>query len=240
MPLNTDIVHPSWQAIVFSALKTVDPDYLGMLAREKDWLPGEKAIFNAFSLPLAQTHYILFGESPYPRKASANGYAFWDARVLNLWSTKGLDSRVNRATSLRNILKMLLIAEGKLAVENVTQDAIATCDKTNLIKTGDELFQHFLKSGILLLNASLVLSTRKVRHDAAAWRPFMAHLLEELKKRNQKITLLLFGKIAHEILSFPAATAFPSLIAEHPYNLSFVTNEKVIKVFRKLHLLRKT
>ena len=59
-----------------------------------------------------QVNYVLFGES-LPRRASANGYAFWDAAVKIMVSF-GNSKTVNRATSLLNILKMLLIAEGCL------------------------------------------------------------------------------------------------------------------------------
>ena len=108
-------------------------------------------------MPVAQTHYVLFGESPYPRAKSANGYAFWDAAVTDLWSESGLSKAVNRATSLRNIIKMLLVAEGKLTLVHTGQADIAKLDKTGLIATNAELFQQFLTHGFLLLNATPVL-----------------------------------------------------------------------------------
>ena len=46
----------------------------------------------------------------------ANGYAFWDAAVNELWSDNGLSKAVNRATSLRNFIKMLLVTEGALSL----------------------------------------------------------------------------------------------------------------------------
>lgn len=232
-----DVIDPSWHPLVSSALKTVDPEYLAMLEATKDWLPGAHAIFNAFRLPLPKTHYILFGESPYPRPESANGFAFWDARVQSLWSDKGLDSRVNRATSLRNIIKTLLAAKLQLSPQQLSQEAIARLHKKDFVQTGKDLFENFMKAGILLLNASLVLSPRKVKEDAKKWHPFMGKLLEELTKTKHPITLILFGKIAEEILLFPAAKHFPTIIAEHPYNLSFIQNEKVLTLFKKLDLL---
>ena len=42
--------------------------------------------------------YVLFGESPYPRAQSANGYAFWDAAANSLWAEEGgLHQLLNRA-----------------------------------------------------------------------------------------------------------------------------------------------
>ena len=68
----------------------------------------------AFQRDRAGVRYLLIGESPYPRRASANGIAFYDAAVDSLWSEQGLSKAVNRATSLRNIVKTALLAEGLL------------------------------------------------------------------------------------------------------------------------------
>src|SRR5690242_3606123 len=103
--LNLTSVHPSWHSCLRHALQNVDTTYLKNIASFSDWLPGANKIFSAFSIPIDQVNYILLGESPYPRAHSANGYAFWDAAVNKLWSDKGLSKEVNRATSLRNIIK---------------------------------------------------------------------------------------------------------------------------------------
>ena len=103
--LDITPIHANWLPLIEDALTQVNPTYLSHL-QDHDWLPGKRSVFNAFSIPLNKTRYILFGESPYPRPASANGYAFWDAAVTNLWSNTGLSKPVNRATSLRHIMKM--------------------------------------------------------------------------------------------------------------------------------------
>ncbi|CAM4373164.1 MAG: Uracil-DNA glycosylase [Legionellaceae bacterium] len=237
--LNKTHLHPSWSALVNKALSLVNQEYLNDLITTQDWLPGEKAIFSAFSYPLSETRYILFGESPYPRPESANGFAFWDAAVKDLWSPTGLSKSVNRATSLRHIIKMLLIAANALSIENTTQPAIATIDKTPYVKTIDELFTHFIQKGFLLLNASLVLSNKPVQREAKAWQPFINGLLEELFLINPQIQLILFGNIAKLILSLPAAKKFPHFTCEHPYNHSFIYNSAVINFFQPLNLLLK-
>ena len=237
--LKTAAIHTSWQPLIQQALATVDADYLDDICSHSDWLPGAENIFNAFSLPLKDTRYILLGESPYPRRESANGYAFWDGKVDELWSATGLSKPVNRATSLRHITKMLLIAEGVLSKDDASQPPIAAIDKQFFVRTIDELFKNFLKHGFLLLNASLVLSEKNVRHDAKLWFPFIKKLLEQLATLDHQVELVLFGKIAEKINLIEAAQAFPQLIAEHPYNISFIQNDKVINFFQPLHLLKK-
>ena len=214
----------------------MDPTYLLSLAEDTHWLPGHERIFNAFSIPLSRTRYILMGESPYPRAQSANGYAFWDARVHEIWSPTGLSREVNRATSLRNFIKMLLYAEGLLHPP-FSQRKIASLDLTSKVQTLDLLFQNLLSQGFLLLNASLVLSTRPKNREACAWCPFIASLLRELACKNPSLQVLLFGKMAQSV---ECPQAFCRLEAEHPYNISFITNPKVVDFFAPLHLLQNT
>src|SRR5690348_6563289 len=95
--LNLNTVDNSWKSCITDALNQLDPQYLEKLLQNEHWLPGPDKIFNAFSLPVDKVNYVLFGESPYPRAHSANGYAFWDAAVAELWSPTGLSKPVNRA-----------------------------------------------------------------------------------------------------------------------------------------------
>lgn len=225
--------HPEWHGMLSTALNVMDAKYLANLQISDHWLPGIQSLFAAFSLPLSSTNYILLGESPYPRQQSANGYAFWDNAVPELWSTTGLSKEVNRATSLRNLLKMLLFARGDLTTD-FSQDAIAQLDKSNYVPTAKALFKGFMTRGFLLLNASLVYKEGEVPYHARQWRPFIHSLLTSLSTHHPSLSLVLFGRIAEQI---PATGLKPALVAEHPYNISFITNPKVIEFFKPLDLL---
>jgi uracil-DNA glycosylase len=240
-PFNLHPTDPSWHECLTRGLHKMDPAYLSNLAASNNWLPGPHKIFNAFSLPLEKVNYVLFGESPYPRIESANGYAFWDAAVNNLWSETGLSKKVNRATSLRNILKMLLIAEGFLSKDKTDQHAIAELDKKTLVQTSDELFNNFLQHGILLLNATLVLQQHAPHKDARAWHPFTSELLQCLLEKRPHVSFILLGRIAKTIDALlPKGITIPKIYAEHPYNLSFITNKTVLQFFEPFHLLKQT
>lgn len=238
--LNTHIVHPSWNDCLKRALSKVDPNYLTHLSENTEWLPGREKIFSAFSLPVDKVKYILFGESPYPRIISANGYAFWDAAVKEIWNESGMSKAVNRATSLRNFIKMLLVAENALTPEHTSQEDIAALDKTHFAQTNEELFFNFLHHGFLLLNATLVLQATPVKKDANAWRPFIKEIINYLLQQHHELHLILFGKIANvidELIGHPPG--LKKLVAEHPYNHSFISNKEVINFFKPLHLLLK-
>ncbi len=238
MTFNTSAIDPSWLPLVQSAFAEVCPDYKHSLLENPNWLPGPEAVFNAFSLPFSRLKVILFGESPYPRAISANGYAFYDASVDNLWSESGLSKAINRATSLRNILKMLLLAEGVLSADDLSQPAIAALDKSKFIQTLPQLFAALEKNGFLLLNASLVLSENPVQKDTKAWQPFMAKLLTLIAEKAPQTELLLWGRLAQVIDDFPVSHRFQRHYAEHPYNLSFIHNPEVLAYFKPLHLLQ--
>lgn len=227
-------VHPHWQPLVEKALFSVDPAYLTQLKKEQGWLPGWDAMLAAFSQPFHSKTYILLGESPYPRPQSANGYAFWDQAVQSLWSANGLSKPVNRATSLRNIIKMLLLTRGDL-VSDTSQPAIAALDKSIYWSTASQFFIGMMQQGFVLLNATLVYRQGEVNYHAKQWRPFLNSVLSQLLLSQQATQLILFGKIAAQV---DHASQFPCVIAEHPYNLSFITNPAVQAFFKPFDLLR--
>lgn len=238
-PLLHASIHPSWHECLQRGLARMDASYLQALLQSNDWLPGKDKVFNAFTLPIQDVRYILFGESPYPRARSANGYAFWDNDVNALWSDTGLDKKVNRATSLRNIIKMLLIADGKLTPDNTTQQAIAALDKSIYVQTNADFFHNFLDQGFLLLNATPVLQAHQPpQKDAKAWQPFLQEVLHYIVEHQPQAKLILLGNIAKAIDPLLPKHPIQKLYAEHPYNLSFVANPEVIEFFSHLSLLK--
>jgi uracil-DNA glycosylase len=237
---NLNNIDPSWQECLTSALSKMDAHYLNKLSQSYNWLPGHKNIFNAFTLPVAKVNYVLFGESPYPRAESANGYAFWDAAVTDIWSTTGLSKLVNRATSLRNIIKMLLVANGLLHLPHTSQPDIAQVNKEPLIKTNQALFSNFLKQGFLLLNTSLVLQPTGVQKDALAWQPFLQYVLNFIGEKRPQAQFILLGNIATTLDKLISGQHITKLYAEHPYNISFISNPTVLQFFNPLNLLTLT
>jgi len=242
--IESSSVHPEWVPSLTKSLQSVDQDYLKELCNDDQWLPGAAHLFAAFKQAKHQCRYILFGESPYPRAESANGIAFHDAAVSELWSDNGLSKQVNRATSLRNLIKTALVAEKLIMPDSdrkITQPAIAAINKSKLISTIDELFSALQGKGILLLNATPVLHPlRTPRVEARNWAPFILHLLDGIAQQQTQLpTLLLWGNIAKQIEALPSAKAFPKLCCEHPYNVSFIHNPTAIRLFSELKVLHK-
>ena len=244
-----ELASPSWRAVLLhglEAMNAADPAYLPALAQD-EYLPTKGRLFAAFEQPFGEVRYVLVGEGPYPREESATGVCFMDGAVDALWSPSGLSKPVNRATSLRNFMKMLMVADGLLmpdatggeAVAGVAQRALAA-DST-FIRTLPEL-QHALHAhGFLLLNAALVFRPHVPPvKEAKAWRPFLETVLEALASRAGRTppTLVLWGKIAGWLDGLPAVSEFPRAVAEHPYNLTFIQNKEMQALFGPMHLLR--
>ena len=248
-----DAAAPGWQPVLakgIAALAAAQPTYLpALLAGE--FLPTEARLFAAFKQPIDAVRYVLVGEGPYPRPASATGVCFMDGAVGTLWSATGLSKPVNRATSLRNFMKMLLVADGVLAPERTSGDALmqiaidAQQDQAGTIQTLPELQANLLANGFLLLNAALVFRTSvPPSQEARAWQPFLETVLAALAEHAvacERVppTLILWGKIAGQVGAIAASSAFPKAIAEHPYNLSFITNQAMHSLFADMALLRR-
>ncbi len=229
----------SWDIILSEAYASLEASYQTFLEEGSTYFPSKENYFNAFNtLPKDKVKYILFGQDPYPRKESAGGYAFIDTNVKNLFSTSGLSKEVNRATSLRNFIKMALVASDRLAPNDTSQEAISKLDKTQMIDSIEELRVNFEKNGVLLLNTALIFTDKKssTKH-IKAWKPFVQTLLSGLEDDAPK--LILFGTHAKALKKQFSLGKFEIIELEHPYNHTFISNPKALKLFGAMHLLEK-
>ncbi|WP_458700719.1 uracil-DNA glycosylase [Sulfurospirillum sp. 1307] len=234
-------VDESWQDIIEYAYDGLDSEYREFLENNRGYFPTYENFLNAFhTLKLENTKYILFGQDPYPREKSAIGYAFIDGNVKEIFSKTGLSKEVNRATSLRNFIKMLLLCEGVLKEDNLRQEAIAKLDKTNYINSIDELRVNFEKNGVLLLNTALIFTDKKdTKLHVKKFRVFIQRVLSRLDRN--KIELILFGNMAKDIKKqIPISLEFKSFETLHPYNVGFIYESKVQEFFKPMRLLRTT
>lgn len=230
--------YTSWEIFLTKAYASLDENYQRFLEDDSGYFPSKENYFNAFkTLPKEKVKYILFGQDPYPRKESAGGYAFIDTNVKKLFSESGLSKEVNRATSLRNFIKMALLARGDLK-EDTSQENIARIDKTDLIDSVDALRENFEKNGVLLLNTALIFTDKRssAKH-IKAWQPFVQSLLSSFEVDRPK--LILFGTHAKDLKKKFALDNFEIIEMEHPYNTTFIHNEKALELFGSMNLLGK-
>lgn len=244
------LAHASWRPLLVKGLEAMmaaSPDYLPQLAQDQ-YLPTGQRLFAAFALPLEQVRYVLVGEGPYPRAESATGVCFMDGAVGSLWSSEeggGLSKPVNKATSLRNFMKMLLVADGQLSLGNTAGEAMAAVaararQGAGYIQTLADLQAKLTGQGFLLLNASLVFRSHVApAKDAKAWLPFFETVMAGLADQAATVpTMILWGKIAEQLNKLPIMRRYPQICTEHPYNLSFIGNSAMHTLFGPMALLR--
>ncbi|WP_332852504.1 uracil-DNA glycosylase [Duganella sp. S19_KUP01_CR8] len=242
----------SWRPLLVQGLEAMmaaTPDYLPQLANDQ-YLPTEQRLFAAFALPLDKVRFVLVGEGPYPRAESATGVCFMDGAVGSLWSDEeggGLSKPVNKATSLRNFMKMLLVADGQLSLDNTAGEAMvavaarARSGSGSHIQTLADMQQKLIQQGFLLLNASLVFRSHVApAKDAKAWLPFFETVMAGLAAQASTTpTMVLWGKIAELLSKLPVMKEFSQIVAEHPYNLSFIGNQDMHQLFKPMELLKR-
>ena len=229
-------VHPSWRELLLEALLKLDSEYLEFLLTQ-NYLPSDGRLFSAFkTLPKENLKYILFGQDPYPREESAIGYAFIDGKVKDIFNANGLSKEVNRATSLRNFIKMALLAKGLLSETATRKEDIVKINKSGLINSIYELKDNFEKNGVLLLNTALIFEDKKrSNYHIKKWKPFIKYFLDNIDNR---VELILFGNPAKKIKQ-EFNLEYKAYEMEHPYNVSFINSKEAQELFGKMDLLSK-
>ena len=229
-------VHCSWRGTISGALERLDPLFLDRLENyPNQWLPGVALCLAAFSVPRDDVRVVLVGESPYPRRQSANGLSFCDASVDDIFRPDGRLSRMS--PSLMNILKAWFVAIGRLEENGTKQKHIKEMNKERLVPRVDELFQRGKENGWLWLNASLSFwcSSEAIRGPSTSmeickWLPLIETVLTDAEGRGAKIVLL--GELAGEYgYLFDAPLVGPHPAA--PKRRAFVTDAHVRSFLRE-------
>jgi len=183
-------IHCSWIELLSEAMSRMDTRFLCDLESNDNWFPGVDRCFTAFSVPRGNIRVVWLGESPYPRRESANGLSFYDNRVQNLFrNNRELNSM---GSSLRNILKAWFVAAERLNENCTNQSAIKRMNQDYLITNISELFTCGQNNGWLWLNAAL--STwpegTSPHLQICKWLPLIETVLRDASERGAQIVLL--------------------------------------------------
>ena len=105
-----------------------------------------------------------------------------------------------------------------------------------MIDSIDELRINFEKNGVLLLNTALIFTDKKSsKKHIKAWKPFVQSLLNSLEDDAPK--LILFGTHAKDLKKQFSLDKFETIELEHPYNHTFISNDKALELFGPMKLL---
>jgi uracil-DNA glycosylase len=80
---------------------------------------------------------------------------------------------------------------------------------------------------------------RKPVNEARYWLQFLDRLLTLIAQNSsRRITLLLWGKIAKLVEAMPASGDYDKIVCEHPYNISFIDNTDMLRLFAEISVMR--
>ncbi len=221
-------VHASWRDFLREQLRNLDEEFAETLEADPAWLPGADRCLAAFSVPRSDVRVVPLGESPYPREESATGLSFQDGAVHEIFRCDGrLAVEVNRATSLRNLLKAWFVATGRLAVGQTSSDHVREMDHVGLVAGLNEIFDRGRQSGWLWLNAGLSLRLTQTRApQIRMWEPLVNAVLRDVSDIGARAMLM--GRFAER---FEPACRDP-LVSVHPRREGFVADRDVTNFLR--------
>ncbi len=151
---------------------------------------------------------VILGQDPYPCPAFATGRAFEAGNVAR-W--RELDKMFS--PSVRAVVQLIVVArtgEVDYARGFAQWPATLTAIEDGAVELEEpaDLADRWVKSGALLLNASLTLTRfqragdpHQVRGHLPLWRPLMARVLAHLARRRTPVVFLGFGDAAAETLA---------------------------------------
>ena len=235
--LKSELLRPVstfWRDHVAEWLDAVDERFLETLEADV-WWPGVDSCLKAFTGDVCP-RVVWLGESPYEGEGRATGLSFLDGTVGALFCGDALDASINKATSLRNILKAWFRADCRLHEGCTNKEHVQAMRKDGLAQQLNEVFEHGIKYGWLWLNAGLSIggSLDKSAH-VCGWRPFVSRAIASASEVNATVVLL--GDWAKTYRSDVAAER-PLVEAPHPRNESFVEDASMREFLRRwTHLI---
>ena len=179
-------VHDDWNAFLSESI--IDE----LLKIEKHvitngFLPETGKVLRFLTFPLSSARIIILGQDPYPQPGAATGRAF---EVGNLVSW----GQHFKNVSLKNILRALYKA--------YTGEIISYCrlkekfyNEFPVLPPG-QLFGHWEKQGVLLLNTSFTCEPGKPGSHYQLWNSFSLRLLEFIAEHAPGATWFLWGNHA--------------------------------------------
>jgi len=188
----TDLVHPSWAAVL--APMTGQVAALGAFLREerasgRGYLPAGEQILRAFAQPLDAVRVLIVGQDPYPSPGHAVGLSF------------------SVAEDVRPIPRSL---------QNIYQE-LATDLGLPPPSSGD--LSPWVDRGVMLLNRVLTVGPGAAgSHRGKGWETVTAQAISALAARGGPLVAILWGRDAQTLE--PALGHVPCLKSVHPSPLS--------------------
>lgn len=186
--LQEQNIHSDWlsfltgenRSLVFNIEKKV---------KKTGFTPQGGKVLRFLSLPLTSAKIIIIGQDPYPQPGVATGRAF-EVGTLKSWN------QPFKNISLKNILRAVYKAyTGQVIKFSELKEKL---DNEFPVLPPGNLFAHWEKQGILLLNTSFTCEPGKPGSHQELWQEFTGKLLRFIQEKASEVTWFLWGNHAHE------------------------------------------
>lgn len=184
---------PTVQALLDSISAAVGDNYT----------PPTERVLRFLEVPAIRC--VILGQDPYPQPGVATGRAF-EVGGVESWA----DKQVNSA--LKNILKALYRTRKGLAAPAGIAEIRA--DRSFAILPPHELFDHWARQGVLLLNTALTCAPGQAGSHADLWAPFTERVIRYIRATWPEAVWLLWGGHARRFR--PLVEGAPVLEDVHP------------------------
>ncbi|GET31664.1 uracil-DNA glycosylase [Prolixibacter bellariivorans] len=184
-------IHPSWKSFLNHEIITILENIEEQIS-SSHYTPAREKVLRFLTLPLNEMKVIILGQDPYPQEGVATGRAF-EVGTLKSWSEPF------RNVSLKNILRLLYkTCNGHVVKFNELKEQIG--QDFQILPPG-ELFKHWEKQGVLLLNTAFTCEVGKPGSHSAYWQPFTERLLKFLAAEQPSASWFIWGNHAEKAVS---------------------------------------
>ncbi|PWD98117.1 uracil-DNA glycosylase [Marinilabilia rubra] len=213
-------ISPSWQNFFNENTYKLLSDIENRLSMEEaeSLTPLPERMLRFFQLDLHAAKVIIIGQDPYPQQGVATGRAF-EVGPLKSWT------ETFRNTSLRNIVRALYVAQnGNFKTFNEIKKELL--DGKFKLLPPHQLFKHWEKQGVLLLNTSFSCRIGNPGSHSKIWKPFTDSLLSYVNNANPSLNWFLWGNKAKEAvdhinLKNSIETTHPMICHKRPNDFLF-------------------
>lgn len=198
--------HTSWNTFLNSN-KALLKEIITAVSKT-NFTPQQENILRFLSVDLKNVKVIILGQDPYPQQGVATGRAF-EVGTLKSWTEKFSN------VSLKNIIRTIY----KTQTGNALKYSEILKDKLNSsfhILSPNQLFKHWEKEGVLLLNTSFTCEIGKPGSHAKIWKPFTYNLLQYMIANNTNAYWFLWGDHAIKITQEIDIPDTKKIVSFHP------------------------
>lgn len=197
-------VHRDWNAF----LSEGNRERIAKIENEVEkggYTPPAAKVLRFLEFPLSSAKVVILGQDPYPQPGAATGRAF-EVGSLRSWN------QPFKNISLKNILRALYKAySGQVIKFSQLKEKL---DNEFPVLPPDQLFQHWEKQGVLLLNTSFTCEPGNPGSHRKIWEEFTSELLVFIRDNATNATWFLWGN--HAIEATRDLSLSNSIVTMHP------------------------